>query len=341
MAYVLKEETRIKREKIFKEQLSKLTNDEVVLISEFYNNKTPAKFFNKVLNEEFEMLPGSIKFWCKNNPGKYYRSPNYNKNSSYKNKRLSFEEAYNRVREFTSEYELIEYETVNNCKLKHLKCGHVYSSYFNNIFSEKAGHGCPECDKKKAWNHDRFIKEVYDRVSDEYEVKSKYTRMTDKVLFKHKKCGHEFKSTANNFIHGGNRCPNCSHIVRRSKPVVKIENYLIENNISYEKEVSYDDLYTKYGNRKFYLYFDFKIYTDNGYFLLEYDGFQHENGWNGNENSKRKNIMRDQRKNNYCKAKNIPLFRINYRDEHKVVDILKESIKTFNDYPTGQRNYNK
>lgn len=326
MAYTLKEETRIKRENEFKKKLKELSNGELILIDKFINVKKKIKMKNIILNEEFEICPSSIIGWCSRNPGKYYRSPNYNIKVQNENKKLNFEQAYNKVKEYTNEFTLLEYYSSRKCLLRHNNCGNEYITDFTGIFRNKSG--CMKCKKTKPLNNQDFLDRIYKLVGNEYHVLEKYTRMIDKIEFKHSKCGKKFKMTPNNFIHSGNRCPFCSHIVRQSKPVTKIENYLINNNFDYTKEFIFEDLYTEFNNRKYFLPFDFKINTKNGFILLEYDGYQHENGWNGNPKSKENNIKRDIRKNEFCKNKNIPLYRINYKDENRVIEILEKILSS-------------
>lgn len=322
-----------KNKEKFIAKLKSLTNGKVILISDYKNKNTKCTFYNTEFKEEFSILPDSLIGWCRRNPGKFYTTPNNNVKNQFNEKRNDFDISFKKVKEYDSNYELIDYKNSKNCTLKHLTCGNIFKTDYSLIFHGRSG--CPNCKISKKWTNERFKDEVYKRVGSEYEIKSDYISMRDKVLFLHKECNNEFYMSANNFIHTGNRCPHCAHKVKRSKPVIKIENYLIENNIKYESEKVYEDLYTEYNNRKYYLPFDFKIYlNDNDYFLLEYDGFQHFHGWNKNPNSKLKNMERDKRKNDFCKSNGIKLFRINYKDEYKVINILEEVIKKFNDYPT-------
>lgn len=106
---------------------------------------------------------------------------------------------------------------------------------------------------------------------------------------------------------------------RQSLGEEKVENLLLQNNISYAKEYSVqvrkELIYQHHKAR-----FDFAIFENNNLkYLIEYDGLQHfeENvredslGWN-NQKSYEQTHERDIIKNQWCKENNIPLIRIPY-----------------------------
>lgn len=110
----------------------------------------------------------------------------------------------------------------------------------------------------------------------------------------------------------------------------KISKILIDNNILFTKQYSFDDLRT-HKNHK--LRFDFGI-LDSDYslmYLIEYDGIQHfkydNRYWNTKSHFENLKIN-DSKKNNYCIKNNINLIRIPYwhYKELKISDlIVKES----------------
>lgn len=106
----------------------------------------------------------------------------------------------------------------------------------------------------------------------------------------------------------------------RSKGEAKIAQLLEENNISFEKEKSFNDCLSEAGRK---LRFDFYI---NNKYLLEFDGIQHfkaMGGWS-NFNYLKQNQDRDNIKNQWCKKNNIPLIRIPYtKYETLNIDDLK------------------
>lgn len=56
--------------------------------------------------------------------------------------------------------------------------------------------------------NEEFLKEVNDLVGNEYSILSKYINSKTHVEIKHNKCGHVYKVTPTNFLHG-KRCPIC------------------------------------------------------------------------------------------------------------------------------------
>lgn len=105
-----------------------------------------------------------------------------------------------------------------------------------------------------------------------------------------------------------------------------IEKLLLENNISYKREYTFEDLKDKQRLR-----FDFAIFDNdnNLQYLIEFDGIQHfetGSGWNDLANYE-KVKLHDQMKNNYCKEHNIPLIRIPYtqQDIITIKDLVLET----------------
>lgn len=103
----------------------------------------------------------------------------------------------------------------------------------------------------------------------------------------------------------------CDCLRFQSKGVVKIKQILIENNISFELEKSFDTCVSPKGNL---LRFDFWV---NNSYLIEYDGEQHFQpqsfGGNRSGEERLKEYQEyDKIKNQWCKENNIPLIRIPY-----------------------------
>lgn len=92
----------------------------------------------------------------------------------------------------------------------------------------------------------------------------------------------------------------------------RVTSILLENNISYNNEIGFDDLRTKEGKNQRYR-FDYGIYENNILsHIIEVDGqFHFKNFFNGVLEKQHKN---DMIKNNYCFDNNIKLLRIPYTD---------------------------
>ena len=96
----------------------------------------------------------------------------------------------------------------------------------------------------------------------------------------------------------------------KSKGEEFISQLLKENNISFEREKTFDSCY--FQDSLLPARFDFYV---NQQYLIQFDGKQHfqfsNQGWDTKENFI-KTRKRDQIKNNWCKENNIPLIRIPY-----------------------------
>lgn len=106
---------------------------------------------------------------------------------------------------------------------------------------------------------------------------------------------------------------------------LNIEQILLNNNINYKKEYTFDDLKGEKGRS---LRFDFGVLQNNILVrLIEFDGEQHYNDyrglWNNINDPLIKRQKRDQEKNEYAKSHNIPLVRIPYWErDHIILDML-------------------
>lgn len=108
----------------------------------------------------------------------------------------------------------------------------------------------------------------------------------------------------------------------KSKGEYKIEQILKNNNISYKKHITFSDCKYNEKEKERGAEFDFIIYYQDNFYLIEYDGVQHfkpksEKGWN---NQKNFDIIKihDKIKTNYCIEHNIPLIRIPYTQYEKL-----------------------
>ena len=120
----------------------------------------------------------------------------------------------------------------------------------------------------------------------------------------------------------------------KSKGELKINNLLINMNINFKTQYSFNDCRFPDTNRL--AYFDYAIFENNNLIgLIEYDGIQHEIGWNNNKESLNRIQAYDAYKNYYCLINNIKLFRISYTDLNlidenylnNIINKMKEEIK--------------
>ena len=98
-----------------------------------------------------------------------------------------------------------------------------------------------------------------------------------------------------------------------SKGELKIASLLSQNRIQYSREVSFKGLN---GFSGVPLRFDFAIYNQGKLAcLIEYDGEQHFKFtpyFHKTKGDFRKQVMWDEKKNNFCLKHNIPLIRVPY-----------------------------
>lgn len=117
-------------------------------------------------------------------------------------------------------------------------------------------------------------------------------------------CGSIVNVVAHYLLNGNTTSCGCN----KSKGELKIKNILLENNIEFKQQFTFDNL--KY---KSPLKFDFAIFKNNQLLcLIEYQGIQHydeNNLWFSEENQ-----VRDTLKKDYCEQNNILLIEIPYWD---------------------------
>lgn len=189
-----------------------------------------------------------------------------------------------------------------------------------------SGCGCPRCgydkvSKALAMTKKEFVRKaikIHGKGSYLYN-KVVYRSIVDKVTMLCPKHG-EFDQIAHNHLRG-NGCPicNCSTGER------KIIKWLDRRGIEFKPEYSFKNL--RVGKRGRPLSFDFYVPSKNQ--LIEYDGQQHFRPvcFGGMSVKKaqanfKATVRRDRIKNRYCKANNIPLLRISYKDFDKISSIL-------------------
>ncbi|PGK25182.1 hypothetical protein CN902_24115 [Priestia megaterium] len=59
--------------------------------------------------------------------------------------------------------------------------------------------------------HEEFVKEVYEKMGNEYLVKGRYLDSKTKIKVKHLKCGHEYMVQPTKIVNAKRGCPKCNH----------------------------------------------------------------------------------------------------------------------------------
>lgn len=62
--------------------------------------------------------------------------------------------------------------------------------------------------------HEQYVEEVRALVGDEYTVIGTYSGATEKIKIKHNVCGLEYEVMPNGFTSKGNRCPECTKVLK-------------------------------------------------------------------------------------------------------------------------------
>jgi len=191
------------------------------------------------------------------------------------------------------------------------------------VFNHLIGSGCPKCAKNLQLTREEFLKKAKEIHGDKYDYslitedwwKENYKNTHVKIPIICSK--HEvFYQKVNDHLnyHGCSKC-------QISKGEIKIENYLIKNNINYIYQYK-----IKYQDRNFY--FDFYLPELN--LAIEYDGIFHfESPSEIFENEVQKQKERDKLKDQYCQENDINLLRIPYWDFKKIDEILENEINKF------------
>jgi Zn ribbon nucleic-acid-binding protein len=293
----------------FKQEIFELTNGEYEICGEYVNRMTKIKVLHKPCNTLYEVLPRDILngVGCKKCKGI--------KISKLKLRTLyDFKlEVYNLVGD---EYKIIG-EYVNSktkILMHHTICNNTYEVTPKH-FSQ--GSRCPSCNKGIVKTHEQFCKEVYDMVGDEYEVLSNYINSYTDIKLKHTICNCEYKAAPSNFLAGTCRCPECNE----SKGERKIRQWLLDNNILFERQFTFNDC--KNINL---LPFDFATFKNNNlYYIIEYDGIFHYKPLVGEKKLYYRKKL-DKIKTDYCNKNNIKLLRIPYWEFDNIETILKKEL---------------
>lgn len=215
--------------------------------------------------------------------------------------------------------------------VKCLECGHEWKAIPTHLLR---GHGCPQCARKivglkKRKNLDDFILDLKEKNTSVIYIDG-FKSMHTKAIFGSKICKHIWESTPNNIIHSGCGCPICS----MSQGERKIYTFLSDNNIEFEPQKVFDDLF---GINNGLLSYDF--YLEKYNLLIEYQGQQHEKPvvlpfakYKKITPEEQFKIQQehDKRKREYAKSHNIELMEIWYWDKDKINEILSNKLNINN-----------
>lgn len=179
------------------------------------------------------------------------------------------------------------------------------------------GRKCMLCTGRVKKTHEQFLQELSE-INPNVTILGKYVNYETKILCKCNFDGNEWYATPHNLLKYRG-CPRC----KKSQGERMVENYLVNNNISFESHTKFDSL-TGLGNR--HLSYDFYIKDLN--LLIEVQGRQHKEpvDYFGGEESFQVQQEHDKRKREYAKLHNIELLEIWSDDFNNIDNILKSRL---------------
>lgn len=282
----------------FQEESNKRHNNEYKIL-EFENGNKPVKMIHNICGFEFSQV--GFRHLRGN------RCPN-----CYRNNKYSKDDIINMSnKKYNGEYKLmsdnIHYD--KKCLIRH-KCGYEYNQ---RIYAHLLGSGCPKC-AGNAPHTIESVQEKSDKIHNkEYKILTNPNGITSRIKILHLNCGKEFLQVVGDHLQGCG-CSNCN----LSKGEKFIENFLIERNIKFEKQKTFDGC--KFKNK---LKFDF--FTENN-ICIEYDGHHHfyPIRYFGGKKAFESQKIKDNIKTKYCTDNDIKLVRIKYDDN--IVEKLQSVI---------------
>lgn len=268
----------------------------------------------------------SIKFKCNTCGTEFYNSPIHILGTRkqgcpvcYHNRQKTSKEDFtNRAKEYNKNVNVIgKYTGVKN-KIE-VQCLYCKRHFFMRADSILEGRGHNSCIQKKLERkplktQEEFVEQLKN-INDKIIPFGTYTKGRDKMIFKCLICEKTWEARIDHVLQGESGCPHC----RISKGEQKVEQYLKNNNIEYNKQYIFKDCKDK-------LYLPFDFYLPNHNICIEYDGEQHVRPAFG-EKAFYKTVLHDGMKNNYCKWNNINLIRIPHTDFDNIEIILDKFIK--------------
>ena len=185
--------------------------------------------------------------------------------------------------------------------------------------------GCPVCSGKMFKSTEKFKKDLFNLVGNEFSLLEEYKGTMHRVLFTHNTCGHSYLSTPNNILLGRG-CPIC----RESLGERKIRKILSDIGIKFKSQIRLNGCVLQ---KK--LPFDFGILNpdESLKFLVEYDGILHypkniksEGAKEFFKKSIEKTALTDSIKNEFCSKHGIRLLRIPYTEYDNIAQILSREL---------------
>jgi Zn ribbon nucleic-acid-binding protein len=197
--------------KMYREEVFELVGYEYTILGDFKNISEGVLTRHNACGFEWSPTPVNFLRGAKKCP------------KCYGNLLKTHEQFVEEVYELTGkEYSVLgEYKNSKTPLLmKHNECSNEFMSYPSK-FVGKEQTRCPICAIKRRAEArlkttDEFKKQLSEVFGDEYEVLGEYTRIKDKILVRHNKCGREYYKTAIDLFR--RNCKVCSDIGQKKTP---------------------------------------------------------------------------------------------------------------------------
>ena len=290
----------------FKKEVFEKVREEYSVLSEYSGNGKKLQMKHNVCNQVYPVTPNKFLM------GR--RCP-YCSGMMKKTHEQFVKEVFDLVGD---DYTILgQYKTaLTKIKIRHNLCNTEFLAKPNGFL---LGYRCAFCSGNIKKTTEEYKKEVYDLVGNEFEVIGNYINALTKIEMKHNTCGFVFSMKPNNFLDQGQRCSKCNE----SKGEKAIAKWLNEKNISFEAQFKIDEC--KNINP---LPFDFAVYLNDSFVLIEYQGEQHYEAidFMGGKKGFKYRQKNDQIKKDYCKNNDIQLLEIPYWDFDNIDQILEEEL---------------
>lgn len=204
----------------------------------------------------------------------------------------------------STDMDFIKQEDKDNVILHCNRCGNDLSRNIQSCL--QSPFACVHCDTLKSNNMcsiDDAQKQLNEQVSDTIQILT-YNGQLEKNTYKCLKCGLIFNKVHISLLQSRG-CPKCDKL--KSKGEVFIAKYLMDKGVPFEEQVAVKELPLQR--------FDFGIYDKNKLLIgfIEVQGEQHFETREIFRDGLEKIQERDNRKKEYCKKNNIPLYELIYK----------------------------
>ena len=274
-------------------------NDYDYSLVDYKNNKTKVKIKCNTCKNIFEQRP--------NNHLNGQNCP-----FCFGSKKLTTEQFIEKAKQIHGnkyDYSLVEYiNAKTKVKIKCNNCGNIFEQIPD--VHTNSRHGCTFCSPTSKLNTEQFIEKARIIHGDDYDYSLvEYKNSNTKIKIKCNTCKKIFEQRPHDHLKGCGCF--CAY-----KGEIEIENYLKENNISFEKTKKYSNL-----KDKSLLSYDFYIPLKN--LLIEYNGEQHyKNKFKKPLHEWHRQLHHDWLKRKYAKDNNINLLIIPYWKFGNIKEIL-------------------